>query len=149
MSGLSPLNANGMRHLALERENKPRLTLTGNDAADKGTYRRYVCPECSDLHESKYKAEDCCPPDVDTVYLDPQTGKRYFSFDDLKKGAGTEGGQRDQCPCCARPWPEDVDGAAGCCLWRDFGWDARYRIARRVEAGATWESAITEETKRQ
>lgn len=38
---------------------------------------RYRCPDCSKLHSDEFDAENCCPRDIDRVWLCGKCEKEY------------------------------------------------------------------------
>lgn len=108
-------------------------------------YLRYRCHACGSLSRSEWDAERCCPPETEKVWVHPTTGEEFTSRGEL---ADAMHGHQDApalCPVCGDD-NADIDEAANCCLWRDLDVTARYRIARLVEGGSDWASAIAAET---
>lgn len=101
-------------------------------------YRRYSCPDCATLHRWRSSAESCCPPDVDEVYLDPDTGMQYVSREEF---VARKDQREDRCPVCLATYAGPYD-AVNCCLWKYHAPAQRYAMAQAVRSGKTWTEAI-------
>jgi hypothetical protein len=87
-----------------------------------------MCVACSDEHDYRSDAEECCP-DSDEGSADmPGAVLKYT------------------CPVCRGSSFSEVEMAADCCLWKDIDAPGRWRIAALVDAGGSWTEAIEEIT---
>lgn len=130
MNCISPLNLSGLR-LTVERE----LANPSNESsADKRKspherveeITRYMCVSCSEEHDYRSEAEECCPDE-----------------DEDKDAPGAV--LKDSCPVC-RYEHSSTEEAADCCLWKDMDKPARWRIAALVDGGKSWTESIEEVT---
>jgi hypothetical protein len=99
---------------------RPPLSAEQTESPGKKKPRRVIswaCPECDELHDDEHGAEECCSPPP------------------------SKPGAEIACPVCGQPWAS-FRGATDCCLWKDLAPPDRWAIADRVEAGATWETAL-------
>lgn len=146
MATLSPLTRARMLERRLfaadDGANQPETDKAGWDAA----YLRFRCDACGSLSQTRWDAERCCIPEVDKVWVHPKTGEEFESRAELAEALQGHEDAPALCPVCGSD-NDDIDEAANCCLWRDLDVATRYRIARAVEAGADWDSAITAATK--
>ena len=115
---LSPRTLDALRRT---HEAPPKPAIQDNDEGRIESVMCWRCKECSEVHECKDDALDCCPP--------------------LEAS-----GKHDQdppilCPVCGADHAEHRL-AVDCCLWRDIDAPTRWRIADAVEAGADWAEAI-------
>lgn len=106
----------------------------GKDVADK--YIRYCCNECSELHEDKWDAEQCCTPIVSAVLVCPSCEEMHASIENAlaceSKCTGSASVGARTCPVC-HEFFKTVDQAVDCCLWKTMDFGARYRMARERE----------------
>ena len=114
------------------------------DGANADDYIRYVCHGCDKLHESEDSAAECCPPDIEAVWVHPDSGERFFDADALREALDCPAQGDTPCPVCHSKC-KDTHDAANCCLWKDLDVAARFRIAQAVDAGAEWGEAIAKE----
>lgn len=80
------------------------------------------CPICDELHEDEDDAAECCAEVDDGVETHPEEAACV-------------------CPVCGADHASPRS-AADCCLWHDLAAYQRAEVARRVEEGATWLTAI-------
>ena len=129
-TNLSPLPLSGLRVTAerecsippvIEDEGKKRRRTRGRVEE----IVRYMCPVCSEEHDDRSDAEDCCPDDGD----------------EDTPGAVLKG----SCPVCGHE-SGDPFLAAECCLWKDTVPQQRWQIATMVESGKSWTEAIEQVT---
>lgn len=116
MTQLSPLTLSNMRAL---REAPQDQRPGARQLPEQVT--AYECPLCGDLHHDEHDAEVCC------------------------QGSAPEGHDQDgpvACPVCGSSH-RDYHVAAECCLWHDLDAPTRWRVADAVEAGSSWEDAIS------
>lgn len=45
----------------------------------------WECGECSELHDSQYWAAECCPPEINEVYLCPKCDKHHEEESDARQ----------------------------------------------------------------
>lgn len=107
---LSPSIRSGLLHM---------LALTVNDEEPEEV-RVYRCPVCSEDHESKPEAEECC--------------------EERKNIELNHSGSH--CPVCGGEFI-GAESAVDCCLWKDLPHAERQRVARAVEAGKAWSEALS------
>jgi predicted RNA-binding Zn-ribbon protein involved in translation (DUF1610 family) len=107
---------------------------------------RYVCPSCEKTHTSEEDAEQCCPRDIDRIWVDDATGKEYSSAGELAMAitagkAGRVSGPASVpshvCPVCGKASTSPHE-AVECCLWKDLAAPARWALATALENGSTW-----------
>lgn len=100
-------------------------------------YVRWRCPTCSKNHVHRYGAEECCPPDVDRVYVCPGCRETYFVLENAQRCeaecAHDRAVQARICPVC-KTTHNDVESAVDCCLWKSLGYLERFRLRRQLES---------------
>lgn len=108
-------------------------------------FRRYGCPSCNEVYKDEYDAEQCCPPEVDTFYVDESTGTEYSTAEALAAACKTgRAGATDiatvpasTCPVCGEKSSSPHESVE-CCLWKDLDAPTRWKVAAALEAGSTW-----------
>ncbi|MGP3789451.1 hypothetical protein [Pseudomonas sp. B392_1p] len=75
-------------------------------ASDKGVIVKYECDRCGEHHDHESEAEDCCRPDVHTVYICPvceQDHETRAEAESCIVGHGDlPGDLPEHCPSCLR-----------------------------------------------
>lgn len=108
-------------------------------------FRRYMCPSCEKTHKEEYEAEECCPRDIDTIYVDASTGTVFCSPEQLAEAckAGAAGAPylptipSCTCPVCGQQSSSPHESVE-CCLWKDIDAPTRWKLAAALEGGSTW-----------
>lgn len=108
-------------------------------------FARYVCPSCEKAHKEEYEAEECCPRDIGTIYVDEGTGKEYCSPEELAADSKTGRAGAPSiptvpactCPVCGHESSSPHESVE-CCLWKDLDAPTRWKVAAALEAGSTW-----------
>jgi hypothetical protein len=111
---LSPLNFQQLIHRHQAFELGP-MDSVGPTEPKNIAIECWKCPECLEVYDDEFEAEECCMPDED---LHHKAAPVY-------------------CPVCGDGATDHRD-AADCCLWKDIDAETRWAMADKVEAGASW-----------
>ena len=135
MPTLSPATKRGMFSTLLRVEKDEAERPDPDDRTiETELVTMYLCPECEDRHDDEDDARACCRPRSDGAITGARPPARVAST---------------MCPVCAEDYGDyGTEQAADCCLWHDFGAPERWRIATRVQRGASWPEAIEAELQR-
>ena len=127
---LSPATKRGMFSTLLRVE-KAEAEREEPDMREIEAVTRYLCPECDTAWCEEDEARECCKPLSDGAITGNRPPARVSP---------------NMCPVCGESFGDyGHEQAADCCLWHDFDAPTRWRIAAKVQAGATWPDAIAAE----
>lgn len=113
---LSPLTLQNIRDRTREMFDEPECFY--DRRADEDFY---LCQTCDTEYSTAAMASECCEVERMEAKLD--------------------GGYPHECPVCGEEHNSTLQ-AANCCLWKDLDSATRYRIARAVEAGSSWNEQL-------
>lgn len=70
--------------------------------------KRYQCSACDKVHDEEWAAEECCQPEVWTVWQCSVCSEIHDTEEEADDCCGDHGVER--CPCCARGYAPDTIG---------------------------------------